>query len=321
MAEFLTHTELLPFPLQSKYGELKGSARGPEPSVSARKWFKKGLKYLIHTYCVKCHVVRVKKNEKRGINRGKSKLLNQGEIIMATNTEISQSERFETAFNRIHKALMKTVKHAKTDKFTDLVYKGKNHAFIRYYEKDLVQFAKLRNALVHEKIEEGYYIAEPHLDIIEKIEKMAEEFEKPESALSVASKAVDYFHEEDKLADVLAVIKKHSHSRFPVYDKNGEYIWLLTSAEIVKYLAENFDDEKMNLNQVKVSELYNEQIKHNIVFVSQNCGIFEVEDIFEEYQSKNKKLEAVIITKTGSPQETPNGIITSWDLLEVEISE
>lgn len=240
---------------------------------------------------------------------------------MAINTEISQSERFETAFNRIHKALMKTVKHAKTDKFTDLVYKGKNHAFIRYYEKDLIQFAKLRNALVHEKIEEGYYIAEPHLDIIEKIEKMAEEFEKPESALSVASKAVDYFHEEDKLADVLAVIKKHSHSRFPVYDKDGEYIWLLTSAEIVKYLAENFDDEKMNLNQVKVSELYNEQIKHNIVFVSQNCGIFEVEDIFEEYQSKNEKLEAVIITKTGSPQETPNGIITSWDLLEVEISE
>ncbi|RFU66874.1 CBS domain-containing protein [Bacillus sp. V59.32b] len=240
---------------------------------------------------------------------------------MGTNTEIRQSERFETAFNRIHKALMKTVKHAKTDKFTDLVYKGKNHAFIRYYEKDLFQFAKLRNALVHEKIDQDYYIAEPHLDIIEKIERMAEEFEKPESALSVSTKPVDYFHEEDRLADVLAVIKKHSHTRFPIYNKNGEYAWLLTSAEIVKYLAEHFDDEKMNLNKVKVKELFNERLNHNIVFVSQDCGIFEVEDIFEEYQSKNKKIEGVIITKTGSQKETPNGILTSWDLLEVEISE
>lgn len=241
--------------------------------------------------------------------------------MMATQTKKSQSERFETAFNRIHKALKKSVKNAKTDKFTDLVYKGKNHAFIRYYEHDLSQFAKLRNAIVHEKIEEGYYIAEPHNDIIEKIESIAEEFEKPQSALSIATKPVFYFQEEDKLADVLAAIKKHSHSQFPVYNADDEYAWLLTSAEIVKYLANHFSDDKMDLNHVKVGELYHGGTKHHIVFVSQDSSVFEIEDIFEEYQGKNKKIEAVLITKTGSEKEQPNGIITPWDLLEVEISE
>jgi predicted transcriptional regulator len=240
---------------------------------------------------------------------------------MTTDTQVSQSERFETAFNRIHKALIQAVKNARTDKFTDLVYKGKNHAFIRYYEHDLCQFAKLRNALVHEKIEEGYYIAEPHMDIIKKIESIADEFEKPETALSIATKPVYYFQEDDMLADVLDAIKKYSHSRFPIYNQESEYAWLLTSAEIVKYLAEHFANAKMDLNKVKVKALYNERKQHHIVFVSQNSSVFEVEDIFEEYQARNKKIEGVLITKNGSPKEKPNGIITSWDLLESEIGE
>ncbi|PLT35505.1 CBS domain-containing protein [Bacillus sp. V5-8f] len=240
---------------------------------------------------------------------------------MATKTKKSQSERFEAAFNRIHKALMQTVKNARSDKFTDLVYKGKNHAFIRFYEHDLAQFAKLRNAIVHEKIEEGYYIADPHLDIVEKIESIAEEFEKPASALSISTKPVTYFHESDKLSDVLLAIKKESHSQFPVYNANGEYVWLLTSAEIVKYLAEHFSNDSMNLKQVNVRELFNEKKKHNVLFVSQDSSLFEIEDIFEEFQSKNQKVDAILITKSGSKKEQPNGIITSWDLLEAEIGE
>ncbi|RFU67652.1 CBS domain-containing protein [Peribacillus saganii] len=240
---------------------------------------------------------------------------------MTVNTQTSQSERFETAFNRIHKALMQTIKNARTDKFIELVNKGKSHAFIRYYEPDLCQFAKLRNALVHEKIEEGYYIAEPHEDIVKKIEKIADEFEKPQSALSVATKPVYFFQEEDYLSDVLRIIKKHAHTKFPIYNKKGEYSWLLTSTKIVQYLADNFSDEKLTINAVRVKDLYNNKYKPNILFVSQNSTIFEVEDIFEEFYIKNKKIEGVLITKNGSPSEQPNGIITSRDMLEVEFSD
>ncbi|PLS18290.1 hypothetical protein CVD28_08390 [Bacillus sp. M6-12] len=240
---------------------------------------------------------------------------------MTAKTQTSQSERFETAFNRIHKALMQTIKNAKSDKFIELVNKGKSHAFIRYYEHDLCQFAKLRNALVHEKIHEGYYIAEPHENIVDKIEKIADEFEKPDSALSVATKPVYFFQEDDSLSEVLDIIKKHAHSRFPIYNKDGKYSWLLTSGQIVQYLADNFSDQKLTINSVKIKELFNTKYKHNVIFVSQNSTIFEVEDIFEEYYNKNKKIEGVLITKTGSPSEQPNGIITSRDMLGVEFSD
>ncbi|WP_409299744.1 CBS domain-containing protein [Peribacillus sp. SCS-155] len=240
---------------------------------------------------------------------------------MADNTVLKQSERFEAAFNRIHKVLIQSVKNAKSDKFSDLVYKGKRHALIRYYEPDLSQFAKLRNAIVHEKIDLDYYIAEPHIDIVEKIESIAAEFEKPQSALSIATKPVYYFYENDKLTDVLAVIKAHSHSRFPIYDKEDKYSWLLTSSEIVQWLAEHFSDDDMALKEVEIKDLYNQSLKHNVVFAAQNSTVLDIEDIFEEYHSKNEKIEGILITKSGESSEKPNGIITSWDIVEAELSE
>ncbi len=93
--------------------------------------------------------------------------------------EIDLSERFEIAFNRIHKALSKMVKNIHGDTFSQLVAHGaKRHAIIRSYKDELFQFAKLRNAIVHEKLKADFYIAEPHQDVVERIEEIAELLEK-----------------------------------------------------------------------------------------------------------------------------------------------
>lgn len=71
------------------------------------------------------------------------------------------AERFETAFNRIHKCLIRLVRHDRSDSFKILLDYGGNHAIIRTHRQDLYQYAKLRNALVHERVKEKFYIAEP----------------------------------------------------------------------------------------------------------------------------------------------------------------
>ncbi len=234
-----------------------------------------------------------------------------------TKTELTLSVRFETAFNRIHKILKDTVKHAETDKFTELVHKGYNHVLIRHYKEDLCQFAKLRNAIVHEKIDVDYYIAEPHLDVVKEIERIAAEFEEPKTGLSISSKEVYYFYEEDLVKDVLSCMKKTGHTRFPIYNKEDKYSWLLTTREMISWLTNQFNNPKIDLNQVKVKELYKREESH-VVFVSQNATVFEIEDIYDE---DHEKIEAVIITATGKKTEKPNGIITSRDLLEVALAE
>lgn len=228
------------------------------------------------------------------------------------------SERFEVAFNQIHSWLQKSMKDVHTDKFTELLRLGfPLHSIIRQNYHDLRMYARLRNSIVHEKVEEGFYIAEPHERVVEKIENIAAHIFQPKSALAIATKPVFYYHEDAKLKDVLTVIKKRSYSIFPIYDQTG-FKWLLTADCIIQCLAEHLAENTIDINQLQVSDLFQWRKPLPVEFVSKEADMFAVEEIFENYHLKNKKLEAVIITESGSMTEKPLGIVTSWDLVEID---
>ena len=227
-----------------------------------------------------------------------------------------QSGKFETAFNRIHKALKDMVK-TDSDAFVELLYSGyKNHSLVRKYKSELHQFAKLRNAIVHERVNADYYIAEPHIEVVERIEEIAREFEKPQTALSIATSPVFYYYEDAYLKDVLKVINKFDFTRFPVYDKDDKYVALLTSTEIIQWMAKHFSDNVVHFEDVRVKELLTKGKNYFVTFVDEDASLYHIEELFERYHTRGKKLQAVIITETGDRHGKPIGVITPWDLLD-----
>ena len=228
-----------------------------------------------------------------------------------------QSGKFETAFNRIHKALKEMVKGTDSDAFVELLYSGyKNHSLVRKYKSELHQFAKLRNAIVHERVNADFYIAEPHIEVVERIEEIAREFEKPQTALSIATSPVFYYYEDAYLKDVLKVINKFDFTRFPVYDKDDKYIALLTSTEIIQWMAKHFSDSVVHFEDVRVKELLTKGKNYFVTFVDEDASLYHIEELFERYHTRGKKLQAVIITETGDRHGKPIGVITPWDLLD-----
>ncbi|MGA9228318.1 MAG: CBS domain-containing protein [Mesobacillus sp.] len=233
-----------------------------------------------------------------------------------------QSGKFETAFNRIHKALREMVKETESDAFVELLYSGyKNHSLIRKYKSDLHQFAKLRNAIVHERVNADYYIAEPHIEVVERIEEICREFEKPQTALSIATSPVFYYYEDAYLKDVLKVINKFDFTRFPVYDKDDKYVALLTSTEIIQWMAQHFSSEVIHFEDVRIKELLTKGKNYFVTFVTEDASLYEIEELFERYHTRGKKLQAVIITETGDRHGKPIGVITPWDLLDSDTAE
>lgn len=233
-----------------------------------------------------------------------------------------QSGKFETAFNRIHKALREMVKETESDAFVELLYSGyKNHSLIRKYKSELHQFAKLRNAIVHERVNADYYIAEPHIEVVERIEEICREFEKPQTALSIATSPVFYYYEDAHLKDVLKVINKFDFTRFPVYDKDDKYVALLTSTEIIQWMAQHFSSEVIHFEDVRIKELLTKGKNYFVTFVTEDASLYEIEELFERYHTRGKKLQAVIITETGDRHGKPIGVITPWDLLDSDTAE
>ncbi|MEH7302695.1 CBS domain-containing protein [Neobacillus drentensis] len=227
------------------------------------------------------------------------------------------SERFEVAFNQVHDALRDIVQ-IKDDRFVVLVKVGaKKYQMIDTYKKDLEQYARLRNAIVHEKMEIGFYIAEPNAKVVSHIEKIANVFSRPNYALSIATKNVVFFDYQDSILKVTTAIKEHGYSKFPIY-KNKTCNGLLTAGSIVKWMAQNMENSMVNLSDIHVSDIMMYEKEHPIEIVAKDINIFEVENIFEQAHKKKRKLEGVIITENGKAEEAPLGIITAWDLIEIE---
>jgi CBS domain-containing protein len=230
-----------------------------------------------------------------------------------------QSGQFEVAFNRIHRCLKELVKNASNDAFVELLNTGfKNHSIIRRYKNELYQFAKLRNAIVHEKVDVDYYIAEPHKEVVARIEEIADHFEKPPLAITAASTPVFYYYEDALLKDVLKAINKFDFTRFPIYSKNNVYRGLLTSTDIIRWMARKFSSDVISLENVKVGEVLTKDKNYYVDFVSEKATLYEVEERFDTYHTQDKKLQAVILTENGEKDSKPKGVITPWDLLDPE---
>lgn len=52
----------------------------------------------------------------------------------------------------------------------------------------------------------------------------------------------------------------------------------------------------------------------NYLLISRHTSIFDLINMFREYECKGKRLEAVLITESGKDSEQLLGIVTIWDL-------
>jgi CBS domain-containing protein len=229
-----------------------------------------------------------------------------------------KSERFEIAFNQIHTELKKLGNNGDTDHFVELLHKVKNrHAPIRRYFDDLKSYARLRNALVHEKSRKNFYIAEPHIEVVEQIESIAEFLSVPPSILTVASKPVKTFQADGDVSEAILEMDKYEYTQYPVYD-GDQFKFLMTESGLRKYFSSRLKEASIDLSGQKIADVQKYEKTNTVKIVSKDMNIFELEDLYESRTESENKLEAVIITENGSHKEKPVGIVSSWDLIKME---
>ncbi|MRG86524.1 CBS domain-containing protein [Salinibacillus xinjiangensis] len=236
------------------------------------------------------------------------------------NKNLDHVERFEIAFNQIHSLLKEFSKNIKTDRFVDLLQenRGKYGVLNANYYK-LKQYAKLRNAIVHERIDDQYYIAEPHLDVVEDIEQISKILQNPPKAISIASQPVVFFRQDSSLLKILETIEEHGYSQFPIYE-GDHFKGLLTEGGIAKWFSKHIRDMSVSLKGVTANDILEDEKLRNVACLSNDQTIYDVEEAFQNHYEKQQKLEAVLITEDGNQDSAPKGIISSWDLVKIEHS-
>lgn len=232
---------------------------------------------------------------------------------------VKNSDRFIIAYNRIEKSLSKKVDDSGFMPFYRLIEKAKiKNSVVRNYEEDLREFGDLRNAIIHHRTGVDYVIAEPHDDIVERIELIERKVSNPLNVGALFGCKVHTLLASDPLMSALRLMRDNKFGQLPIYE-DGKFKGLITAAGITYWLAGQSTEDSISREIPTLSDVYNyEKRKESFEFVKRDLSVYEAEDYFKRAISRGTRLEALLITDTASHNEKLIGIITPYDLLKID---
>ena len=230
----------------------------------------------------------------------------------------SNAKRFLDAYNAIDYALKSRYNLNRSMGFSELIRKSVPVNYvIRKYEDELVDYGRLRNAIIHNN-NEDFIIAEPHDKVVEKIEHIEKLLTTPPLALeSVAQKQVVITHAGKSMREVITLIASTGFSNIPVY-KDKILLGVANGQKILHSLGQYIlagGSEKTYLDNVQIEDMLSSLENSNYYCVKKSdCTIEEALDEFD----KNHKLLAILFTKNGELTELPLGIMTGANVVEAQ---
>lgn len=228
------------------------------------------------------------------------------------------SDRFISAYNRIDqemKELSGAKEHHSFFRLIDMA--KKKSAVIRRYEADLREYGDLRNAIVHHRTSMEYIIAEPHDDVVAKMEEIEQALMHPNSVGEIFRRDVLTFQLGDSLSYALKIIREKKFNQFPVY-LGSEFKGLVTPVGITAFLASNLREDTISLRKTTLEDiLVHENKRDNHRFISGDTSAYVAEEMFKTELTRGHRLEALLITEDGAASSDLLGIVTPFDILKL----
>lgn len=220
---------------------------------------------------------------------------------------------FLTAYNEIDKYLRDMTQAPTHVAFTQLVRDAARRSpAVRNFADDLKEYAQLRNAIVHDFLDEP--IATPNASVVRRIVSIRDALVSPARVDSLASRPVVSCKAEEPIGTVVAAMREADYSKMPVYG-GGQFVGLLTSNTVARWLGARFAQPAGELARETVGEVLRHQAKkENCEFLPRSATVFDALAAFDRFWRRGMRLDAILITQHGKPHESLLGIVTVYDL-------
>lgn len=224
------------------------------------------------------------------------------------------SERFLNAFIEIEQELRSIVGSDRYLSFYNLVNRASSiNKTVEIFAIYLKEYADLRNAIVHERID-GQPIAEPHETAVLHLEEILDILKSPPRIEDGFLGEVVTCTPSDPIGYAMKRMLCESFSQFPVY-MDSKFVGLLTAETVARWVADRLSCGVGLIEEESVSEVLKyTEYPENYAFIGRKATLFEVLSLFEEFNKQGRILKAVIVTSTGDKHEIPVGILTTFDL-------
>lgn len=228
---------------------------------------------------------------------------------------MKNSERFLNAFVAIEKYLQSRCGLDQWVPFSKLIeVASETMPEVKKYINDLKEYGELRNAIVHNRRDNDYVIAEPNAAAVEDIEKIRDFIKKPPIIFPLFERSVLSHDMNASIGTAVKEMSERNYSQIPIMS-TGKFKALLTTDTISRWLGANVADDLVSLKETKIDDVLKFcENPNSFLFVARNTSLFKVLEYFDEFEKRGKRLEALLITASGNQNEKIIGIITISDL-------
>ena len=227
------------------------------------------------------------------------------------------AKRFIEAYNRLDQGAREIYNIKRSMTFSDMIRQTAGVSpVIRKYKEDLIDYARLRNAIVHNNTE-NQIIAEPNEEIVEKLESIARLVTTPPRVVdSIAARSVFCATVDTKLEFVMVELYKSGYSVVPIYDKKT-LVGVINRKMIVDAIGKCIMDGKdidVFMSGTVGENINVRDITSHYEVVPASITIDNMLYLFQQ----NRKLGVVVITKNGNYDEEPVGVVVANDTIEMQ---
>lgn len=225
------------------------------------------------------------------------------------------AQRFLKAYNQLDYTIKNLYNFKRGMPFSDCIRRAVPlNSVIRKFEDDLVDYSRLRNAIVHSTQGDDEIIAVPKKEVVEKLEHITKLVCTPPKVYdTVCRKDVLCVESDVNIKKTISLISKSGYSNIPVI-KNDEILGVANGQKILNKLGDVINDNGdicEYINKTKIEDILSDQ--NFYTFANKNTTINEILDMF----NKNRKLMVILITPNGNFLEMPIGIVTVSDILDI----
>lgn len=229
---------------------------------------------------------------------------------------MDRTQQFLDRFNELEQFLRDATNSKREVPFGGLIGRASTKiASVRRHERDLHEFADLRNAIVHEH-PRGHVIADITQEAMDEFASIVDRITAPELVYPLFRREISVYREEDPLCNAVTDLFKSGHSQVIV--RVDKMLTLLSSQGITRWLGSQVNGSAVDLNDATIGEALTHEEEGGIAFLPRGAAVDDVRELFLSFPTRHhQRLRAVLITENGRPTEAPLGIVTASDLVEL----
>ena len=225
----------------------------------------------------------------------------------------ANAERFLKSYNKIESQLKLLYGGQPTQAFTDLVKRcSDRNITVRRYENELIDYGKLRNAIVHRAGGEELFIANPSDDVVDTLEYIERQLCRPPLVTDVFKcKKISAVFADKPLLTAVQTFGSSEKKTLVVYD-HGNMVGVLNSYYLYRLLAEQAqkgENLTAYLQNTPCGAVLDAALLSRYALFDAAATVFDVFEAFE----KRKDLYAVIVTEHGIVGEKVLLLLTPSD--------